>query len=64
MVMLVRGQDVRQFPVKFLAARTFQPTDPEPDLPSAAQTVMAFAGIPVYQFTSAVRANRCLPARE
>ena len=41
MVVLVGGQDIGQFPVKLLATRTFQPTDLEPDLSSAAQTVMA-----------------------
>ena len=64
MVMLVRRQNIWQFPVKLFAARTFQSANAEPDFSSAAKTVMAFAGVPVYQFSSAVRANRCLPARE
>ena len=63
-VMLIGYQDIRQFPMKLLAARTFQSADPEPDLFSTTQAVMPFAGIPVYQFSPAVRTNRCLPARE
>ena len=63
-VMLERSQDIRQFSMQVPATRAFQPPDAEPDFSAATQTVMTRAGVPVYQFSSAVRTNRCLPARE
>ena len=62
--MLEWGQDIRQFTVEAQAARTLQSPDAEPDFSAATQTVMTGAGVPVYQFSPAVRTNRCLPARE
>ena len=64
MIMLVGSQDIRQFPVELLAEWTFQSTEPKPDFCSASQTVMTFAGVPVFQFNLAVRANWYLPARK